>query len=224
MAESPFVNSATARSTELLAAAQATEGFLSIAEGHALCVAAQDATSRSTAPLLEIGAYLGRSTLFLAAGIAATGGSSLLYSVDHHHGSEEMQRGWPDHDPSLVDATTGEIETLFRWRRRIDECEANRLVVGVIGDSAQIAANWNTPLSLVFIDGGHGEAVEWADFRGWAPKLEPGGLLLIHDVFPDPNDGGRPPFDCYREALASGRFKEDADAPTESLRVLVKLS
>ena len=224
MAGSRALSSVNVRSTELLVAATATQGFLSIPEGHALCSAAERAARQSTAPLLEIGAYLGRSTLFLAAGIAASGAPSLLYSVDHHHGSEEMQQGWPDHDPTLVDAATGEMESLFRWRRRIDECDADGLVVGVIGDSARIAANWSTPLSLVFIDGGHGEDVEWADFRGWSPKLEPGGLLLIHDVFSDPNDGGRPPFECYREALTSGRFKEDATSPIESLRVLVKLS
>ena len=33
-----------------------------------------------------------------------------------------------------------------------------------------------------------------------------GGLLAIHDVFPDPADGGRPPYDVYLRALASGSF------------------
>jgi hypothetical protein len=37
----------------------------------------------------------------------------------------------------------------------------------------------------------------------------PGGLLLIHDVFPDPSDGGRPPYELiYQPALASGDFEE----------------
>jgi predicted O-methyltransferase YrrM len=215
------VTSAEQRSAELLAKAAATTGFLSVAEGQALCAAAALAATASSAPLVEIGSYLGRSTLFLAAGIAAAGSTSVLYSVDHHHGSEELQLGWPDHDPSLVDQTTGQMETLLSWRRRIDACCASDLVIGVIGNSAVIAANWSTPLSLVFIDGGHGEAVEWADFRGWSPKLIPGGLLLIHDVFPDPRDGGRAPYDCYREAITSGRFIEAAGSPTESLRVLV---
>ena len=198
-----------------------TPGFLSIPEGEALRAAALSASSSTTAPLVEIGSYLGRSTLFLAAGIAASGSDSVLYSVDHHHGSEELQAGWPDHDPRLVDPTTGRMETLLSWRQRIDACHASDLVIGVIGDSSVVAAHWSTPLSLVFIDGGHGEATQWADFRGWSNKLIPGGFLLIHDVFPDPRDGGRPPYECYQEAIASGRFIESADSPTESLRLLI---
>lgn len=218
------MTSASERSEELVAAAESTEGFLSSREGLALCAAARRAAMQSGAPLVEVGAYLGRSTLFLAAGIAAAGTDTLLYSVDHHHGSEEMQSGWPDHDPALVDPATGLMETLPRWRRRIDECDANGVVIGVVGDSASIAAHWSTPLSLVFLDGGHGQDVEWADFRGWAPKLIAGGMLLIHDVFPDPRDGGRPPYDCYQEAISSGCFEEDSSSPTESLRVLIARS
>ena len=218
------MNTREKRREHLVAEATATSGFLSVTEGLALCSTARRAASESTAPLVEIGAYLGRSTLFLAAGIAAAGPTSVLYSVDHHHGSEEMQSGWPDHDASLVDEYTGRMDSLLRWRRRIEECAADDIVIGVVGDSATIARHWVTPLSLVFIDGGHGEDVEWADFNGWAPKLMPGGFLLIHDVFPDPKDGGRPPFDCYQEAISSGRFEEDASSPIESLRVLVARS
>jgi hypothetical protein len=44
-------------------------------------------------------------------------------------------------------------------------------------------------------------------------------VLAIHDVFPDPADGGRPPYeDIYLPALASGRFTELS--ATGSLRVL----
>jgi MMP 1-O-methyltransferase len=216
------VTSATdARAGELERLAEATTGFLSSGEGGALRKAAARAASSGLGPLLEIGSYLGRSTLYLAAGIAEAGASTVLYSLDHHHGSEEMQAGWPDHDPELVDATTGKMETLARWRRRIEECGADDLVIGVVGRSGIVASNWATPLSFVFIDGGHGEEVEWADYRGWSEKIAPGGLLAIHDVFPDPADGGRPPYDCYLEAIGSGRFVEATSYAAESLRVLV---
>lgn len=209
------------RAAQLRRCAIATPGFLTVAEGDALAAAASHAASSRSGPLLEIGSYLGRSALFLASGILASGISTVLYSLDHHHGSEEMQAGWPDHDPSLVEAATGKMDSLARWRRRIEECAADDLVIGVVGASATIAANWSTTLSFVFVDGGHGEAVEWADYRGWAPKLAPGGLLAIHDVFPDPLDGGRPPYECYQHALASGRFVEAGVYAAESLRVLV---
>ena len=116
---------------------------------------------------------------------------------------------------------TGKMDSLARWRRRIEECGADDVVIGVVGRSEIVAANWTTPLSFVFIDGGHGAEVEWADYRGWSAKIAPGGLLAIHDVFPDPADGGRPPYECYLDALDSGRFVEDTGYAAESLRVLV---
>jgi MMP 1-O-methyltransferase len=211
------------RAERLLSAALATPGFLPEAEALALYRAARRAARSGHGPLLEVGAYLGRSTLVLAAAIAAAHGSTVCFSVDHHHGSEEKQAGWADHDPDLVDPRTGEMDSLPRWRARIDEVGARDLVVGVVGDSPRIARAWRTPLALVFLDGGHGEEIAWADFRGWSPAVAPGGLLVIHDVFEDPAAGGRPPYECYRAALDSGEFLEDPAASCSSLRVLVRV-
>ena len=78
----------------------------------------------------------------------------------------------------------------------------------VVGRSADVARLWATPLGLVFIDGGHTEAAAVTDYESWAPWVAVGGALAIHDVFPDPADGGRPPFLIYQRALASGAFTE----------------
>ena len=61
---------------------------------------------------------------------------------------------------------------------------------------------------MVFIDGGHSKEAAMADYLLWNKHLIPGGLLAIHDVFPDPKDGGRPPFEVYRRAKKSGQCKE----------------
>lgn len=210
------------RAARLVSAADATDGFLDPEEGRALVAAARLAAA-SPHPLLEVGSYLGRSTLYLAAGLCAAGDSeAVLFSVDHHRGSEEMQAGWEYHDGSLVDPLTGRMDSLPRWRARIESAEAEDLVVGVIGDSARVAANWSTPLSLVFIDGGHGEEVAWADYRGWSEHLVTGGLLIFHDVYPDPSEGGRPPYECYLDAISSGRFEERNGPRVGSLRELVR--
>ncbi|MBV9934835.1 MAG: class I SAM-dependent methyltransferase, partial [Actinobacteria bacterium] len=95
-------------------------------------------------------------------------------------------------------------------------------VVAVVGQSTTVSALWRTPLSLLFIDGGHGEEPAWADYNGWTPHVAVGGLLAIHDVFPDPADGGRPPYELYCRALESGGF-EDADQ-CGSLRVLRRVA
>ena len=106
--------------------------------------------------------------------------------------------------------------SLGAWRRAIEMAEAEDLVVGVVGDSARVAANWSTRAALVFIDGGHGAGPCWADYRGWARHVAAGGFLVFHDVFPDPAEGGRPPYECYLDALGSGRFTEDSAASCRS--------
>ena len=61
---------------------------------------------------------------------------------------------------------------------------------------------------MVFIDGGHSDQAANDDYDVWHPHIIQGGLLAIHDVFPDPKDGGRPPFNIYTKAIESGLFKE----------------
>lgn len=216
-----------ARAGRLLAAAREAEGFMPEAEGRALTRLAARAARSRLGPLVEIGAYCGRSTLFLAAGLAEVADrrpEAVLLSVDHHRGSEELQAGWPHHDPTLVDPATGRMDSLPRWRRTVEAAGAEDLVVAVVGDSPTVAAVLARPLALVFVDGGHGEAVVAADYRAWAPLVAPGGRLAFHDVFADPADGGQGPYRCYEAALASGRFVAADGESAGCLRVLEALA
>jgi predicted O-methyltransferase YrrM len=205
-----------------LALARAAKGFMPDDEGMALYHLARRAAREHAGPaagtvsFVEVGAWCGKSTLYLGAAAAEMG--AVLFSVDHHRGSEENQAGWEHHDPEVVDPRSGRIDTLPFWRRNVEAAGLEAHVVGVVGDSATVAAHWRTPLALCFIDGGHGAEPAWADYRGWSPHLSPGGLLAIHDVFPDPAQGGRPPYELWRAALASGLFEEDGECG--SLRVL----
>jgi hypothetical protein len=142
----------------------------------------------------------------------------LLFSVDHHRGSEENQPGWEWHEPDLVDAAVGKIDTLPYFRRTIHDAGLEGTVVAIVGDSAKIAEHWSPALALVLIDGGHGADPAHRDYAMWSPRVRRGGYLVIHDVFPDPADGGRPPFEIYCRALESGSFAE-VDS-VGSLRVL----
>jgi MMP 1-O-methyltransferase len=201
-------------------AALAAVGFMPPDEGDALYAAARAAVAAVPgAPLVEIGTYCGRSTIWL--GAAARDAGTVLFTVDHHRGSEENQAGWEFHDASLVDGRTGRMDTLPVFRRTIEDAGLEDVVVAVVGPSPVVARHWTTPAALVFIDGGHGAEPARADYEGWSPVVAPGGRLAIHDVFPDPADGGRPPYEeIYRPALASGRFSELP--ATGSLRVLVR--
>jgi predicted O-methyltransferase YrrM len=186
-------------------------------EGEALYLAALRAgASFEQATFVELGAWCGKSSVYLGAAAEETG--AVLFSLDHHHGSEENQPGWEHHDPSVVDPESDRIDTLPHWRATIDGARLESSVVGVVGDSSTVSAHWSTPLAFCFIDGGHGEGPAWADYRGWAPRVVEDGWLAIHDVFPDPADGGRPPYDIWREALDSGEFVGDGECG--SLRVL----
>ena len=198
--------------------ALATVGFMPEDEGDALARAAADAaTDHPGLAFVEVGSYCGRSTVWL--GDVAERFATLLFAVDHHGGSEENQPGWEWHDPTLVDPDTGRLDTLPHFRRTISAAGLGDTVVAVVGDSAAVAARWASPLAFLFIDGGHGTEPAAADYRGWTPHVAPGGTLAIHDVFPDPADGGRPPYEqIYLPALRSGGFVEVS--ATGSLRVL----
>ena len=196
--------------------AQRAKGFMPHREGLALYRAALEAPP---APWLEIGSYCGKSALYL--GAAARERGTVLYSLDHHRGSEEHQPGEAYHDPDLVDRA-GRVDTLLEFRKTIAEASLEDAVVAVVGESARVARAWGTRLGLVFIDGGHSEAAARADYEGWAPHLVRDGLLLIHDVFPDPAAGGQAPYRIYDRALASGAFREVG--ATNSLRVLRRVA
>jgi len=196
--------------------AEAARGFMPPDEGLALAEAAVLADF-SLGPMLEIGGYCGKSACYL--GPVAAQGGTVLFSVDHHRGSEENQLGWESHDPDLVDPDIGMMDTLPEFRRTIHDAGLESVVIPIVGDSVTVARHWATPLSLLFIDGGHGVEPASNDYKWWMPHVAPGGLLVIHDVFPDPADGGRPPYEnIYLPALASGRFQQRS--ATGSLRVL----
>ncbi|CAN5868392.1 class I SAM-dependent methyltransferase [soil metagenome] len=190
------------------------KGFMDPAEGAALYDAALACAPRG--PCLEIGAYCGKSAVYLGTACQAAGG--VLFSVDHHRGSEENQPGWEYHDAELWDDAANAMDTLPFLRTTLRRAGLEDVVVPVVCRSALIAKAWATPLSFLFIDGGHTMEHALGDWRHWTPHLMPGGTLAIHDVFPDPADGGRPPFEIYQRALASDLYEEGAAG--KSLRIL----
>jgi predicted O-methyltransferase YrrM len=217
----PEAAAGAARHAALMAYARRAKGFMPDDEGLALYEAAVRAgRSASESTFVEIGAWCGKSTVYLGAAAEETG--AILFSLDHHHGSEENQAGWEHYDTTVVDPRTGRIDTLPFWRATVDGAGLAHSVVGLVGDSNAVSSHWHTPLAFCFIDGGHGEEPAWSDFRGWSPLVAVGGWLAIHDVFPDPTDGGRPPYELWCAALESGEFTEDGECG--SLRVLRRVA
>jgi MMP 1-O-methyltransferase len=198
---------------DLLAVADATKGFLPDDEAAALHRAALGA---APGLWLEVGTYCGKSTVHLGAAARAVGAQ--LATLDHHRGSEENQPGWEWHDTSLVDPHTGRLETLPSLRRTLWDAGLDDVVTVLVGTTQQVARWWASPLTLLFLDGNHTEEVAQHDYAAFAPFVVPGGLLAVHDVFPDPADGGQPPWHVVCRAVDPGAFTQVA--ATGSLRVL----
>ncbi|MFV9632678.1 class I SAM-dependent methyltransferase [Mycobacterium neumannii] len=199
---------------ELFALAEQVIGFMPHDEGRALFDAAVKYLGDGIG--VEIGTYCGKSTVLLGAAAQQTGG--VIYTVDHHHGSEEHQPGWEYHDESMVDPVTGLFDTLPTARHTLDAAGLDDHVVAIVGRSPVVARGWRTSLRFLFIDGGHTEEAAQRDFDGWAKWVEVGAALVIHDVFPNPDEGGQAPFHIYQRALNTNHFREVS--ATGSMRVL----
>ena len=193
------------------------KGFLDPLEGEALYSYSKIATKNG--PALEIGSYCGKSAIYL--GTAAKENGERLYSIDHHKGSEEQQPGEEYFDPDLVDKTGEGIDTLPYFLETIRRSKLQGVVIPIVATSEEAYADLKLEFSLIFIDGGHSEEAAQKDYKLWANRLIVDGLLAIHDVFPNPKDGGRPPFNIYKKALDSGQFEEIKSI--KSLRILRKI-
>ncbi len=202
----------------LLEHARAAKGFMPEEEGAFLHATAT--AHLGDGPALEIGTYCGKSAIWLGAAARTT--SSTVFTLDHHRGSEENQAGWEHHDQTLVDDETGLMDTLPVFRRTIARAGLEDVVVAVVGRSTTVAAYWRTPLALLFIDGGHAEEHAQNDYTGFARWVQPDGVLVIHDVFERPEDGGQAPFHVWQRAVASGAFTPGETVG--SMRVLARTS
>jgi cephalosporin hydroxylase len=179
------------------------KGFLDAEEGNELHNRAREVDALG--PILEIGSYCGKSTVYL--GSAAKASGNTVFAVDHHRGSEEHQIGEGYFDESLFDSSRQKVDTFQHFRDTISAAKLEDTVVPIVAPTLVASKHWRTPLGMVFIDGGHSMEAALADYRSWTPHIVKNGYLLIHDIFPDPKDGGRPPFEIYQLALASGQFE-----------------
>jgi len=180
------------------------KGFLEEEEGRALHEIALAASRFG--PCLEIGSYCGKSAICLGAACKTNNG--ILFSIDHHRGSEEQQPGELYFDPELYDPVSWRVDTFREFRNTVEIAGLEDTVVPIVCRSDVAARSWKTPLSLVFIDGGHSYEAAHTDYIVWSKHILSGGYLLIHDIFKDPEKGGQAPYQVYRIAVSSGLFRE----------------
>ncbi len=183
---------------------ESVKGFLDPDEGEILYEYAAMAAPK--APCFEIGAYCGKSTIYMGSGCRQVNG--VLYSLDHHRGSEEHQPGEEYHDIDLMDTESGQFDSFREFRHTLKRADLEETVIPIVAASTVAARGWATPLSMVFIDGGHSFESAFGDYQLWSKHIIRGGFLAIHDLFPDPAEGGQAPFEVWKKALASALFEE----------------
>jgi len=179
------------------------KGFLAEDEGMALYDLAKKISK--IGPCLEIGSYCGKSTVYL--GVACKEKNNILYAIDHHSGSEEHQPGEEYHDPDLYDKKTGLMDSFQEFRSVIRLAKLENNVIPIVSYSSLVASKWTTPLGMVFIDGGHSLSSAMTDYNSWKEHIAIGGILAIHDIFLNPDDGGQAPYTIWNQAKKSGLFE-----------------
>ena len=177
---------------------ESVKGFMPKNEGDALLNWAKEFSR--IGPILEIGTYCGKSTLYLSKGASIQ--NELVYSIDHHLGSEEHQFNEEYFDEETYDFSKNRVDTFPLLIKNINDFKAKN-IVPIISDSSEVASRWSSKVGMVFIDGGHSMEAAMADYVSWEPKISHGGALVIHDIFENPNDGGQAPFEIYKKALQS---------------------
>jgi predicted O-methyltransferase YrrM len=180
------------------------KGFLDDDEGMRLYDLGRECAPLG--PVIEIGSYCGKSSVYLGSGVREAGG--VLVCVDHHRGNEEQQPGELYHDADLYDADADRLDSLHTLRQTLREAELEETVALMVTTSAGAAALFGGEAGMVFIDGGHTHEAANADYEAWSGRVVRGGVLAIHDLFPDPAEGGQAPIEIYRRALSSGAFNE----------------
>jgi len=127
------------------------------------------------ARVLEVGTHIGASTVHIAAALRTNGGGTLA-TVDIVDVNDPTTRPWEHYGSRLAPA-----EMIFQMGMG----GAVRFVT-----SPSIAFLETAPESfdLISLDGDHSAATVYRELPAALRRLAPGGLILLHDYFPD----GRP--------------------------------
>ena len=135
------------------------------------------AEAREGDRLVEVGAWLGRSTAFLGRQIISSGKRLRVWVVDTFEGSAN--------EPEMVAIAReagGTVRKIFENNMRLAGV-ANLLE---IHQERSVEAARSLPdqsCAFVFIDADHRYAAVRADIRAWRKKVRPGGMLAGHDCF-----------------------------------------
>ena len=157
------------------------KGFLDNTEGNELAKIARKCSDLG--PCLEIGTYCGKSALII--GEACRKSNNLLFTVDHHTGSEEHQLGEEYHDSELYDENISSFNTLPEFLENLKKSDLKNYILPLIGASKELAKEWKLPLGMVFIDGGHSYQTTLNDLEIVYKKMKGKKGTIVCDDYQD---------------------------------------
>ena len=120
---------------------------------------------------VEIGSYLGRSTVFFALTLREVNADGRVVAIDPHSGDRQQ----------LEALSTEELPTFELFRRHCRAAGVDDLVDPHVATSLEVAAKWSGQVDLLYIDGWHSYDAVIADGEAWLPHLSPRGVVVFDD-------------------------------------------
>jgi predicted O-methyltransferase YrrM len=117
------------------------------------------------AVIVEIGSFLGRSTVSFALGCVGT--AKHIYAIDLFEGDDDIY---------------GSGDFMDRFIQNICTCGVESYVTPIKKHSLEVAKTWNKPIDILFIDGSHTYEDVKADFEAFYPYVNKGGVIAFHDI------------------------------------------
>ncbi|MBL7849470.1 MAG: class I SAM-dependent methyltransferase [Cyclobacteriaceae bacterium] len=117
------------------------------------------------AVIVEIGSFLGRSTVSFALGCKGT--SKHVYAIDLFEGDGDMY---------------GQGDFQQQFRGNVRRCGVESYVTDIRSHSLTVAQSWTRPIDILFIDGSHEYEDVKADFHAFYPHVKRNGIIAFHDI------------------------------------------
>lgn len=137
-------------------------GWLSEKEGQFLEDTAKR-TERLPGVVVEIGSFLGKSTVWLAQG------TGIVYAIDPHNGN--------------VSKSLQFQSTYQEFKKNLLKANVSSKVIIIRKMSKEAEKSWKQPIRMLFIDALHDEKSSTQDFKLFEKYVVKGGIIVMHDSF-----------------------------------------